>query len=449
MDDTRAAPIVSEATIRAVCGDVSIPPMGIIEQVWTTDPLCGEAVTDAAVDAVDGLALDAVPRGGTIAVGVGSRGIANIDRIVAAVIATLQSEGYEPFIFPAMGSHGGASAEGQAAMLAEYGITEATMGCPITATMDTVEIGRGNTHEVPVVTDAAAAAADGICVINRIKPHTSFAGDVESGLAKMLVIGMGKQRGAKLAHQYALDWSFREMLPEITAVILAELPVVGGIAIVEDQHDGTARIEGVPPSSLLSREAELLDVAYELLPQLPFDTLDVVIFDRMGKDISGAGLDTNVTGRNYAVNEPSPPDPTIRRIYARSLTPGSHGNAAGLGQADLIHADLYRAMDIDETVVNLVTSGTVENARIPITVETDWAAIAACISTVGVRTPETIRVLRATDTMQLGRVYASPGLCAAARDREDLRVIRDPAPMRFEAGQLIDPPPVADGAAHR
>jgi hypothetical protein len=190
-------------------------------------------------------------------------------------------------------------------------------------------------------------------------------------------------------------------------------------------------------------------VAYKLLPQLPFDTLDVVIFDRLGKDISGAGLDTNVTGRNYAVNEPSPPDPTIRRIYARSLTPGSHGNAAGLGQADLIHADLYRAMDIDETVVNLVTSGTVENARIPITVETDWAAIAACISTVGVRTPETIRVLRATDTMQVGRVYASPVLCAAARDREDLRVIREPAPMRFEAGQLIDPPPVADGAAHR
>ena len=447
MDDTRAAPIVSEATIRTVCGDVAIPPMGIIEQVWRTDPLTGEAVDDAAAAAVDGLALDAVPAGGTIAVGVGSRGIANIDRIVAAVIATLQSEGYEPFIFPAMGSHGGASAEGQAAMLAEYGITEAAMGCPITATMDTVEVGRGQTHDVPVVTDAAAAAADGICVINRIKPHTSFAGDVESGLSKMLVIGMGKQRGAKLAHQFALDWSFRDMLPEITAVILAELPVVGGVAIVEDQHDATARIEGVPPSGFLSREAELLTEAYDLLPQLPFDTLDVVIFDRMGKDISGAGLDTNVTGRNYVVNEPSPPDPTIRRIYARSLTPGSHGNAAGLGQADLIHADLYRAMDIDETVVNLVTSGTVENARIPITVETDWAAVAACISTVGVRTPETIRMLRATDTMQLGRLYASPALCAAARDRADLRVIREPEPMRFDAGALADPAPTA--TAHR
>ena len=447
MDTPPAAPIVSEATIRAVSGDVAMPPMGIIEQVWTTDPLTGEAVTDAAMDAVDGLALEAVPSGGSVAVGVGSRGIANLDRIVAAVIDALQTRGYDPFIFPAMGSHGGASAEGQAAMLAEYGITEAAMGCPITATMETVEVGRGQTHDVPVVSDAAAAAADGICVINRIKPHTSFAGDVESGLSKMLVIGMGKQRGAKLAHQYALDWSFRDMLPEITAVILEQLPIVGGIAIVEDQHDATARIEGVPPSGFLSREAELLTDAYELLPQLPFDTLDVVIFDRMGKDISGAGLDTNVTGRNYVVNEPSPPDPTIRRIYARSLTPGSHGNAAGLGQADLIHADLYRAMDIDETVVNLVTSGTVENARIPITVETDWAAIAACISTVGVRTPESIRMLRATDTMQLGRLYASPVLCAAARDREDLRVIREPTPMRFEAGALVDPAPTA--AAHR
>jgi len=445
MDEHRSAPIVSEATVRSVCNDVTLPPMGVLEQLWETSPLSGQSLVDAAVASVDELALGGVRQGGTIAVGVGSRGIANLQQIVGSIIETMQNQGYEPFIFPAMGSHGGATAEGQSTMLSEYGITESTMGCPIRSTMETVEVGRGQTHDVPVVADAEAAAADGVCVINRIKPHTSFAGDVESGLSKMLVIGMGKQRGAKLAHQYALDWSFRDMLPEITAVILEQLPIVGGIAIVEDQQDATTRIEGIAPSDFLSREAELLTEAYRLLPQLPFDTLDVVIFDRMGKDISGAGLDTNVTGRNYAVNEPSPPDPTIRRIYARQLTPESHGNAAGIGQADVIHADLYRAMDLTETVVNLLTSGTVEHARIPITAETDWAGIAACISTVGVRTSETIRMIRATDTMQLHRLYASPALCAAATERADLRVVSEPTPMRFDGGRLVDPAPTAVG----
>ena len=422
-----------------------MPPMGVIEQAWETDPLSDEAVSAAAAAAVDGLTLEEVPTGGSIAVGVGSRGIANLAQIVATVVATLQSSGYEPFIFPAMGSHGGATAEGQTAVLARYGITEAAMGCPIIASMETTEVGRGRTHDVPVVVDEAAASADGVCVINRIKPHTSFTGDVESGLSKMLVVGMGKQRGAKLAHQYAHDWSFREMLPAITEVILDAVCVIGGIAIIEDQHDMTAAIVGVPPSELLTAEAELLTEAYALLPKLPFESLDVVIFDQMGKDISGAGLDTNVTGRNYVMGETARAEPTIRRIYTRQLTPGSHGNAAGVGQADVIHADLYRAMDIEETVVNLLTSGTLENARIPITAETDRAAIAACISTAGVRTPETIRMIRATDTMQLHRLYASPALCAAATERADLRVVREPTPMRFDGGRLVDPAPTAVG----
>ncbi|MCQ4333258.1 DUF362 domain-containing protein [Natronomonas sp. F2-12] len=435
--------VVSERTIVELCEDREIPPLGVIEQVWETDPIPDGRIEASAAEAAASLPFDDVPDGGEVAVGVGSRGIANLPAIVRGTVAGIREAGYEPFLFPAMGSHGGATVDGQLEVLEALGVTERAVECEIRATMEVEQVGRTTDRGVPVYADAHAAATDAIVPINRIKPHTSFAGDVESGLSKMLVIGMGKQRGAKMAHEWALEWSFRNMIPEITDVLVDALPVVGGVAIVEDQRDDTAIVEGVPASGFLEREAELLEVAYEYMPTLPFEELDVVVFDRQGKDVSGAGMDTNVTGRMLVFNEPEPETPFIRRIYTRSLTDASHGNAMGIGQADFVHRDLLKELDLEKTVTNAITSGSVRNARTPAGVETDRAGLLACLSTVGPRDPSEIRLLRATDTMHLERLYASESLVAEARKRDDLRVVSEPEPVRFRDGDLVRPSPVA------
>jgi hypothetical protein len=428
---------VAEETILETCGDQELPRMGVIEQQWRTDPIPTDEVESRAAGAVDGLELDGVPAGGSVAVGVGSRGIANLPSIVCGVVRELRNRGYEPFVFPAMGSHGGATAEGQRSRLAALGVDEQTVGCEIRATMDVVEVGTTPVRGVPVVADANAVAADAIVPINRVKPHTDFQGRVESGLSKMLVIGMGKQRGAKVAHEWAVDWSFRQMIPEIVSRLLTELPVAGGVAVVEDQRDDTAVIEGVASSDFLDREAELLELAYDSMPRIPFDELDVLVVDRMGKDVSGAGMDTNVIGRLvYGLNEPAPELPEVKRIFVRSLTEPSHGNAVGLGSADFIHQDLLEQLDPSKTLINALTASTPRGARIPPAVETDRAGLLAALSTVGVVDAENVRVARITDTMRLERLLVSEALLEEARDRPDLRVVSEAAPIEFADGEF-------------
>lgn len=438
MNDPRASSsTISEETVLDAAGEVSIPNVGIIEQQWETDPIPHKEIADRAVRTLSAFELTGVPEEGSVAVGVGSRGIVNLPTIVSGVVAGLVNRSYKPFVFPAMGSHGGATADGQREKLEALGITEESVGCPIRSTMEVVEIGHTPERGVPVYADANAAEADAIVPINRIKPHTDFRGNVESGLSKMLVIGMGKQRGAKVAHQWAVDWSFKNMIPEITSQLLKELPIVGGVAILEDEHDSTTLIEGVPPSGFLDREAELLEEAYRRLPTLPFEEIDVLVVDRMGKDISGPGMDTNVIGRMvYGLNEPTPETPEIKRIFVRSLTEPSHGNAVGVGNADFIHADLREAMDDSKMVMNALTASTPRGARVPPVVETDRAGIVAALSTIGVGDPDSIRLLRITDTMYLKRMYASEALIEEARGREDLRVARKTEPLAFENGRL-------------
>jgi len=343
-----------------------------------------------------------------------------------------------------MGSHGGATAKGQREKLADYGITEEATGCEIRATMETELLGHTPDREVPVRVDANAAAADAIVPVNRVKPHTDFSGEVESGLSKMLVIGMGKQRGAKTAHEWAMDWSFRRMIPEIAERIIERTPVAGGIAIVEDEHDETDVVEGVPPSDFLDREAELLETAYENLPTLPFEDLHVLIVDQMGKDISGSGMDTNVIGRLNYGPEPAPETPEIDRIYVRSLTEASHGNAVGVGTADLVHGDLQAAIDPEPMFINTLTSSCIRGARVPPAVETDRAGLVAALSTIGIVPAEEARVARVTDTMRLQRFHASEPLLAAAREREDLRVVAEASEIEFESGDLAADSPGLD-----
>jgi hypothetical protein len=433
---------VSEAAVERACGDPALPPLGLIEQRWETDPVADPGA--AARAAVDDLALGPVPAGGEVAVGVGSRGIANLPALVRGVVRGLAEREYEPFVVPAMGSHGGATAEGQRATLDALGVTESAVGCEIRATMETVVLGRTPDRDVPVRLGAAAAAADGIVPLNRVKPHTDFSGDVESGLSKLLVVGLGKQAGARTAHERAVDWGLGSMVPEIAALLVERAPVVGGVAVVEDERDDTTVVEGVPPGAFLDREAELLALAYDRLPTLPFDDVDVLVVDRMGKDVSGSGMDTNVIGRlPYALGEAPPERPDVRRIYVRSLTEASHGNASALGTADFVHADLLAAMDPETTLINGLTASSPRGSRVPPAVETDRAGLVAALSTVGVRGPGEVRLLRVTDTMRLERLYASPALVAAARDRADLRVVREPEPVTFDdAGDLADPSPV-------
>jgi len=434
--------VVPESAVREAAGQRDLPSLGIIEQIWETDPLTGTALEQRARAAVGELDLSDVPDGGEVALAVGSRGIGDIVPITAAVIDELRDRGYEPFVFPAMGSHGGATADGQVEQLAAVGVTEAAIDCEIRSTMSVVEVGRTEDRDVPAVADEHAASADAVVPINRIKPHTDFDGAVESGLSKMLVIGMGKQRGAKIAHEWAVDWSLRNMIPAITEILLAELPVVGGVAILEDQRDQTASIEGIPPAGFLDRERELLERAYAEMPTLPFEELDVLVLDQQGKEISGQGMDTNVIGRRpFAINEPEPESPDIKRIYLRSLTEATHGNAMGMGSADFVHADVAAAVDATPTLINAITASTVRGVRLPPVLETDRAALIAALATVGVVEPDTLRLIRATDTMHLQRLYASPTLVAEAREREDLRVLREPEPIAFEDGNFVAPPP--------
>ena len=447
--DTARSLAVAEGTILDACGDPPLPELGVIEQVWDTDPIPSDEIASRAGRAVESLPFDEVDRGDEVALGVGSRGIANLPEIVAGVVDALSDAGYDPFVFPAMGSHGGATAAGQLEMLDELGVSESMIGCEIRSSMDVVEIGRTPDRDVPVFTDANAARADAIVPINRVKAHTDFDGPVESGLSKMLVIGMGKQRGAKVAHEWAVDWSLRNMIPDITERILESLPVVGGVAVVEDQHDDTALIEGVPPSGFLDRERELLETAYELMPKIPFDELDVVVFDQQGKDVSGQGMDTNVIGRRpFAINEPAPEEPRIKRIYTRGLTEATHGNAMGVGSADVIHEDVVADLDASATLINALTASTIRGVRLPPVVETDRAGLVATLSTIGVVDTDTVRVLRAADTMHLHRLYASRALVERAHERDDLRVLEEPTAIAFEDGEFASPPLTESEGGH-
>ncbi len=434
---------VPESTVLDACGETPIPRFGTIEQLWETDPIPEHGIGNHVDRAVADLSLDRIPDGGSVALGVGSRGINALPILVEGAVRAFRDRGYDPFVFPAMGSHGGATADGQRGKLAALGVTEESVGCRIESSMEVLEVGRTPERDVPVYTDETAMGADAIVPINRIKPHTDFSGAVESGLSKMLVIGMGNQPGAKTAHTWAVDWSFRNMIPEITGLLLERLPIVGGIAVVEDQHDETTIVEGIPPEGFLDREAELLERAYELLPRIPFDELDLLVIDRMGKDVSGPGMDPNVIGRMvYGLNEPAPERPEVKRIYTRSLTEPSHGNAVGLGLADFVHEELVEAMNPSKTLINALTASTPRGVRVPPVLETDRAGVVAGLSTIGVVDPDSVRVARIRDTMHLKRLVVSEALVERAREREDLRVVGEPEALAFEDGRL---PPFPEG----
>lgn len=345
--------------------------------------------------------------GSKIAITAGSRGIQNIVLIYKAVVQRLKGAGMEPFLFAAMGSHGGGTVEGQRKVLEGLGITEESVGAPILVTSDTKEIGI-TSGGIKVYCDKMALSADAILVVNRVKPHTSFRGEIESGLWKMMAVGMGKVLGATTVHKFGSAEIAQNIL-EIGGVCLSKLSILGGLAIVENSYDETSIIKGILPDKMMD-EKQLLAIAKNNLPCLPVDELDLLIVEEMGKNYSGTGMDVNVIGRWKIQDLPEPKRPRIKRLVVLDLTKESEGNANGIGLADLTTRKLVNKIDFNATYLNSFTTTFLARAMLPITLQTDRAAIDAALKTLGKDDHQTARVIRIHNTLQLEHFYASPSL---------------------------------------
>lgn len=386
-----------------------------------------------------------IKAGQVIAVGCGSRGIANIGLIAKCVIRELQALGAKPFIFPCMGSHGAATAEGQKKVLEGYGITEASTGVPIKATMDTVVIGELD-DGTPVHMDRFAAEAEGVIVINRIKPHTAFRGATESGVTKMLAIGIGKITGAATYHRHGMD-TFPTLLPKVRDVNIAKRNVILGVGIVENAHDQTAVIEAIPAPQIATREPALQELAKRLMPRLCFEEIDVLVIDEMGKNISGAGFDPNITGRNRR-SIPWKFGPRTKKIAVLGLTPETNGNATGLGGADVITMRLFKEVDVPSTYANIITSMNLDGGAIPIVMNTDREAIQLAVKTVVRVKPQDCRIVRIRNTLELASIQVSEPMLAEVRAHPELFQISSPAAaLAFDAQGGLAPLPSAHEAS--
>ncbi|MEE2657695.1 MAG: lactate racemase domain-containing protein [Candidatus Latescibacterota bacterium] len=375
---------------------------------------------------------DKVKPGDAVAITVGSRGIANIAEITKAIVESAKELGGKPFIVPAMGSHGGGRAEGQREIIESYGVTEEFVGCPIKATMEVVQVSTVE-GEVPVYFDRHAAEAAHVIVAGRIKPHTGFVGEIESGLHKMMLIGLGKHKGAAIYHQAIVQYSFDRIIRAVGQEVIDKCKVLFGLAIVENQYDRTAMIETVAPENFIEREKELLVLAKKWMPRLPFDQIDLLIVDFIGKNISGAGLDSNVVGRKFHEHRAAEKEyPKITRILVRDLTPETHGNASGVGTAEYAHQRIADKMDVEATVINCMTGNAPSGAQIPITFPTDEICISKALETVGFVAPENARVVRIVDTLHVEEVLVSEAYGKEVAARGDLTAVSPPADIEFD-----------------
>jgi len=376
-----------------------------------------------------------VKRGKRIAVAVGSRGIAEIARIVRTTIGELKQMGAQPFIVPAMGSHGGATAQGQVELLASLGITEASAGCPILSSMEVVELGTMK-NGLDILMDKYAYEADGIVVINRIKVHNAFSGPIESGLAKMITIGLGKQKGADAAHTLGFKY-MAEFVPEIAAVKLRKLPFLFGVATVENAYDRPARILAIPAEEILETEPKLLAESKANMPRMLLQPLDILVVDQQGKEFSGGGMEPYITGR--APTSYLKLDSVVTRVVCLDLTDYSHGNCCGSGMADITTRRMFDKIDFEQTYANVLTSTVTSSARIGLIFDSDRLAIQAAIKTCNVLDTARVRMVRIPNTLHVGEIYVSESMLEEARRHLNMVVVGDPEPWVFDdAGNLTD-----------
>lgn len=380
--------------------------------------------------------------GARIAIAVGSRGIAHLAEIVQTVVALVRAAGAEPFILPAMGSHGGATPAGQREVLAGYGVTEAAMGVAVRDSMEVRVVGE-TADAAPVFCSVEALGADGVLLVNRVKPHTDFRGTIGSGLLKMSVVGLGKHRGAAAMHMAAQLHGKERVIRTMAGVLLEQAPIIGGIAIIENQFHETARIAAVGRDDIAQAEMALLAEADRLMPRLPFDTIDLLIVDWLGKNISGTGMDTNVINRpvwgySSLLQRGDRPTPFVRRIFVRDLTPDSHGNAIGIGLADVTTTRLIRAVDLRTTGTNALTALTPNTAKLPIHFDTDREAIERTLQSVATSDGAGARVVRIADTLSLTEFDISEALWREATGSANLATLGEPRELAFGAdGNLV------------
>jgi hypothetical protein len=395
----------------------------------------------AVTSALESLDLSRrIKPGQTVALTAGSRGIANIPLVLRSTAAFLKKLGAKPFLIPAMGSHGGGTAEGQRHILESYGITEEFVGVPIRASMETVQVGV-TAEGFPVLLDRIASESDHIGVVARVKPHTGYHGPIESGLMKMMMIGLGKHAGALAYHRILLDHPFDGVVRSVGRTLMKSAPIVFGLALVENPYDETAIVEGVAPEAFEMKEERLLAEARRLLMRLPLRKADLVIVDEIGKNISGSGMDTNVVGRKRAFRmQPSPPGiPVMRLIYVRGLSEKTHGNATGIGLADFTSTRLVQQMDYRTTTINCLTAGYPEGAFVPVHFATDREVLDAALAIIGTRTPEKARILHIRNTLLLEELDVSEPCLEDAERQTEFAPVGRLRPLEFDAAGNLPP----------
>ncbi len=415
---------------------MELPQMALLEQRF--DPQRLDTVDQAVAREMAGLQLtEKIRPGASVAITAGSRGIANIALITATVVSELKRLGAAPIVFPAMGSHGGATAAGQVNVLANLGMTEETLGCPIRSDMEPIHLGNA-ALDFPIYVDRNAMAADHIVVINRIKAHTKFKGPVESGLMKMMAIGMGKQKGASYYHQAAVRLTFPKIVETVGVEVIKRCPILFGLGIVENAFHETCLVKALPPEDIHRGEQELLTIANQRMARLPFDDIDILIIDQIGKDISGTGMDTNVTGRNRDLLGDFTTLPRTKRVYVRDLTDVSEGNAIGIGLADFTTTRLVKKMDRKKTYMNAITGISPEKAAIPMYFDSDREVLDAAFLTIGDTPPAAARIVHISNTNDIHRISVSAAYRDEIEATPDLTVIGEWQPLVFDStGKLV------------
>ncbi len=415
---------------------MKFPQMVRIKQQFNTNPVTDiPAKVRSELNRIKSHRI--IGKGETVAITAGSRGITNLASIIGEVVRELKKIGAKPFIIPAMGSHGGATAQGQKKILTHYSVTREAMGVPIKSSMQVIQIG-STPDGIPVYLDRYASQADHIVVFNRVKPHTDFKGKIESGLMKIMAIGLGKQKGADLYHNAIVRLGHYPVLTSVARVIMDKCPIAFGLAVVENQRDETEIIRAIPAGKIEKTEPQLLRKAKRMLPQIPLDPIDLLIVDWMGKEISGTGMDQNVIGRTVITYHRPDTKIDVLRIFVRDLTRESEGNATAIGNADFTTQRLVDKIDPQATYMNAVTSSCPEAVRIPPYFKTDREVMKTALGTIGLVEPQNARIVHIRDTLHLEEMYISQAMHKDAEKSNELSIIAKQRPLKFgKDGNLV------------
>ncbi|MFE4707304.1 lactate racemase domain-containing protein [Peribacillus simplex] len=413
--------------ISEILREIQLPKMVKVRQKFRTPQIAdvaGEvkkAIKEAGV-------LSRINEDDRVAIAVGSRGVADLPTLVRETVAAVQEAGGNPFIVPAMGSHGGATAEGQIDVLLQLGISEESVGAPILSSMEVIKLDE-LPNGLPVYIDKLAYESDKIIVINRIKPHTAFRGPVESGLMKMITIGLGKQKGAEAAHAYSFKY-MAEHVPEMAKISLAKAPIIFGLATIENAYDKPAKIVAVPAEELEEVEPGLLLEAKSLMPKIHFDSIDVLIVNELGKDISGDGMDPNITG-NFATPYATG-GPDVKRTVVLGLTEKTHGNANGIGMADMTTKAVMNEIEWEKGYANALTSTVTDVVKLPMFLDTQELAVKAAIKTCNAFDLNKVRVVRIKNTLEIGEIWISESMMEEALKNKNLEIVSEPEELALD-----------------